>query len=198
MAVILSAVGAVLAHTLSHFLHRAKEAWPSRREKRADFTVDAVIALVVGVLLIGALTGMAFARSSGLIAAEDQSSGTFADGETMAWVLLAVQLALVGMATGFGYVQSEGNERRKALRRLKGARKQEEKANEGFIRAQEIQAQIEQELAGISDEEARALSQEEALRETLIHEHDAAYEHAEHSLIAQTIGRLLGRPGAEV
>jgi hypothetical protein len=193
LAVILSAVGAALAHTLSHFLHRAKEAWPTRREKRADFTVDAVIAGGVGVLLIGALVGMAFARSSGLIAAEELSRGTFADGETMAWVLLAIQLALVGMAAGFGYVQSEGSERRKALRRLEKARKKEEKANEQYIRAQETQAQIEQEIAGLADEESRALAQEATLKETLVHEHDAAYEHSEHSLIAQTVGRFLGR-----
>lgn len=198
LAVILSAVGAVLAHTLSHFLHRAKEAWPTRREKRADFTVDAVIAGGVGLLLVGALVGMAFARSSGLIAAEEQSSGAFADGETMAWVLLAIQLALVGMATGFGYVQSEGNERRAATRRLRKSRKKEDKANEAYIRAQETQAHIEQEMAGLADEESRALAQEAALKETLVHEHDAAYEHAEHSLIAQTIGRLVGKQGAEV
>jgi hypothetical protein len=198
LAVILSAVGAVLAHTLSHFLHRAKEAWPARREKRADFTVDAVIAGGVGFLLIAALVGMAFARSSGLLAAEEQSSGTFSDGETMAWVLLAIQLALVGMATGFGYVQSEGNARRAAIRRLKRARKKEEKANEQYIRAQEKQAQIEQEMAGLGDEESRALAQEVALKETLVHEHDAAYEHAEHSLIAQAVGRFLGKQSAEI
>ena len=196
LAVILSGVGAVLAHTVAHSLHRAVVAWPTRHEDRPRFTVNMITTVVVALAFVGTLTGLAFARSDGLISAEEATSDVFSNGATMAWVLLAVQVGLLVMAIWFGYVQAEGNERRAAKWRLKRARKRSVKANARYIRAQEQQASLAQQIDGLAEEEARALAQEESLRNTLVHQHDTSYEHAEHSLLAQTIGRLVGRQGA--